>query len=352
MFHRGKQVAHRDRNAIYSKWFSDYDLVMSIEFEKRRLGTSEIHVTPVALGCWPIAGMTSLDVNDADSMKTLEAAIASGINFFDTAYAYGANGESERLIAQAVQGKRNEVVIATKCGLGWDASGDRVIDGRPATLHRHTNESLDRLAVDEVELLYLHAPDPDTPIQESAGAFREIMDAGKCRTVGVSNFNVEQLDAFHAICPISAIQPPYNMLQRHIEHDILPWAQAHGASVMIYWPLMKGLLAGKLTRDHVFQPGDGRAKYPMFQGEQWEKNQDFVDELRVIAKDSELTVAQLVVRWTIEQPGITAALCGAKRAYQIEESAAALRFALTPEQRTRIDRALEQRGEPDVRGAV
>ena len=322
------------------------------EIEKRQLGNSDIFVTPVAMGCWPITGMTSLNVNETDSMRTLHAALESGINFLDTAYAYGADGESETMIAKAIQGKRDDVVIATKCGLGWDKNIQRVLDGRPATLKQHMDESLKRLDASHVELLYLHAPDPKVPVSESAGALKEIAESGKARLIGVSNFSVEQLESFHAVCPISVIQPPYNMLQRQIESDIVPWAQQHGASIAVYWPLLKGLLAGKLARDHQFQPGDGRAKYPMFQGEEWQRNQDFVDALRQIASDHGRTVAQLVVRWTIEQPGITAALCGAKRAKQIEETAKALRFPLSAEEEKRINEAINRRGESKSRGAV
>lgn len=320
--------------------------------EYRQLGTSEIKVTPVALGCWPISGMTSLDVNETDSMKTLHAALECGINFFDTAFGYGANGESERMIARAIAGKREQLVIATKCGLGWDQNLQRVLDGRPQTLHRQFEESLRRLQVEHCDLLYLHAPDPHVPVTESAGALLEIMQSGKTRLVGVSNFSLQQIREFHNVCPISVIQPPYNMLQRQIEQDLIPWCQQHDVSLATYWPLMKGLLAGKLKRNHQFPPEDGRAKYPMFQGEQWQRNLDFVDELRTIAADGGITVAQLVVRWTIEQPGITAALCGAKRDYQIEETAHALHFQLSDQQRDRIDAALARRGAADVRGAV
>ncbi len=320
--------------------------------ERRSIGDTGIEVTPVALGCWPIAGMTSLEVNDKDSLATLHAAMDSGINFFDTAYCYGPDGESERLISQALGHRRDEVVIATKCGIHWDAAGERVIDGRPKTLRRECEESLRRLNTDWVELLYLHAPDPSTPVSESAGALKELMDEGKTRCVGVSNFDVGQLEEFHGACPISAHQPPYNMLQRQIEQDTLPWCREHDVAVIIYWPLMKGLLAGRLPRDYVFQPGDGRAKYPMFQGEEWQKNQDFLDRLREIADEIGKTVAQVVVNWTIHQSGITAALCGAKRAYQIEETAGAMGWKLTDDQLARINQALVERGTPIVKPAV
>lgn len=318
----------------------------------RKLGRTQIEVSAVALGCWPISGMTSLDVNERDSLATVRAAHEAGINFFDTAYCYGANGESERLIGRALAGVRDQVVIATKCGIHWDEKLERQIDGRPATLKRECEESLQRLGTDRVELLYLHAPDPKTPVSDSAGALKELMDAGKARAVGVSNFSLEQLGQFHRVCPISAFQPAYNMLQREIEADTLPWCQENDVSVVVYWPLMKGLLAGKLKRDHAFDPRDGRAKYPMFQGDEWQKNQDFVDELREIAADIGKTVAQLVVNWTIHQEGITSALCGAKRASQIKETAGAMDWQLNDAQLERIDRALQRRGHAKTRPAV
>jgi len=317
-----------------------------------KLGQTAIQVSPVAMGAWPISGMTSLKVNDADSLATLRAALDAGVNFFDSAYCYGAKGESSRLLAGAFGDRRDEIVIATKCGLHWNEDLKMTHDARPATLKRECEEELLRLDTDRVELLYLHAPDPDVPVEESAGALKDLLDEGKARAIGVSNFSVEQMEAFHKVCPITAAQPPYNMIMRGIEADVIPWCRDNGVSVCPYWPLMKGLLAGKLARDHVFDPKDGRAKYPMFQGEEWLKNQDLVDELREIAEEIGKSVSQVAINWTIHQPGITAALCGAKRAAQIEESAGAMGWELTTEQRAKIDEALERRGEPVSRAAA
>jgi aryl-alcohol dehydrogenase-like predicted oxidoreductase len=318
----------------------------------RRLGKSDIFVSPVALGCWPISGMTSLEVNDADSLQTIAACFDVGINFLDTAYCYGPHGESERLIAKALGNRRDEMVIATKGGAHWDANGQRVLDGRPDTLQRECEESLRRLNTDRVELLYLHAPDPMTPIAESAAGLRKLLDAGKTRAIGVSNCTISQIEEFQAVCPISAVQPPYNMLQREIEKDCIPWCQAHDVSVNVYWPLMKGLLTGKFRRDHVFDPRDGRKKYPMFQGDEWQKNFQFVEALGGIAKESGITTAQLVIHWTIHQPGITAALCGAKRRSQILETAQAMRLQLTEDQQQRIEAAIKLRGTPITKSAI
>jgi aryl-alcohol dehydrogenase-like predicted oxidoreductase len=317
----------------------------------RQLGKSDLFVTPVAMGCWPITGITSVDVNESDSLATLQAAFDSGINFFDTAYCYGFEGESERMIARVLGNHRDEIIIATKGGIHYE-QGKQARDGSPATLKRECEESLRRLQSDFVDVLYLHAPDPLVPIAESAGALRELLHAGKTRCIGVSNFTVDQLQEFNSICPLSVCQPHYNMLQREIEAAILPWCIENQVAIVCYWPLMKGLLAGKLSRDHVFAEQDGRKKYPMFQGTEWQKNHDFLDSLRPIAAECDKTLAQLVINWTVQQTGITSALCGAKRSAQIEDNAGAMSWSLTADQMQRIDTALKLRGPTVSRAAV
>ena len=308
------------------------------------------------MGCWPIAGVTSIDVDETNSLATLQAAFDAGVNFFDTAYCYGYDGESERMIARALGHRRDEIVIATKGGIHWetDASGKKTqtLDGSRKTLRAQCETSLQRLGTDRVELYYLHAPDPKTPIETSAGAIRELLDAGKIRSAGLSNASLEQLEAFASVCPLAAYQPHFNMLQREIEAAELPWCEAHDVSVMVYWPLMKGLLAGKLPRDHLFDPKDGRKKYPMFQGSEWQKNQDFLDQLRPIATELGKPLAEVVINWTIHRPGITAALCGAKRPAQIRENAAAMNWRLTAQQESAISQAIERRGPIVSRAAV
>lgn len=320
-------------------------------FDLREIGRSGIRVTPLSMGCWPIAGITSIDVNEASSLATLEAAVDAGINFFDSAYCYGYEGESEKMIARALGHRRDELVIATKGGIHYE-NRVQARDARPQTLIRECHESLSRLNTDRIDLYYLHAPDPGVPVSESAGAMKSLLDAGKIRSVGVSNFSLPQLQEFHAVCPISAYQPQYNMLQREIEASQLPWCLSHDVAVIVYWPLMKGLLAGKLPRDHQFDPRDGRRKYPMFSGAEWEKNQDFLDRLRPIAANCGVTLSQLVLNWTIQRPGITVAICGAKRPEQIRENAGALTWKLSPEQIATIDQAIADRGEIVSRAAV
>ena len=311
--------------------------------ELRSLGSSGFKIAPVALGCWPIAGVTTLGTTEADSIATIRAAFELGINHLDTAYVYGPNGESEKLIAKALGDRREEMVIATKCGIHFEGTA-MVNDARPEVLRRECEESLRRLQTDRVELLYLHAEDEKTPIAKSAEALRDLQAEGKTRSVGASNLNVAQLEEFQAVCPLAAVQLPFNMLQRDIEIEIVPWCQSRGIAVTVYWALMKGLLAGHLDRDKPLAEKDNRRKYPMYQDEEWQRNQDFVDRLREAAELTGHTVAQLVINWTIHQTGITAALCGAKRPEQIRETAAAMDWKLTSEQLQLIEAAIANRG--------
>ncbi len=294
-----------------------------------------------------MAGMPSPGANDEDSLATIRACFELGINHLDTAHCYGREGESEKLIAKALGERRDEMVIATKAGLSFDKNRELIYDGSPATLRRQCEESLVRLQTDRVELLYLHVPDEKVSLRESAGELKRLMDEGKTRSVGVSNVTLAQLEEFAAECPLAAFQPPYNMLQRQIEADTLPWCRRRGVAVLVYWPLLKGLLAGKLARDHVFAESDSRRKYPMFQGEEWRKNQDLLDRLREIALAAGHAVAELVINWTIQQPGITSALCGAKRPDQIRETAGGSGWRLSDQQLARIEQALKERGTPD-----
>src|SRR5215212_1809771 len=254
---------------------------------RRPLGNSGLMVSPVALGCWPIAGVTTIDVNDTDSIATIQKCFDVGINHLDTAHVYGPNGESENLIRQALGSRRDEMVIATKCGIHYE-NGDMITDNRPERLRLECDESLRRLGTDRVELLYLHGPDDKVPVAESAGALRGLMESGKALSIGVSNCTVEQMEEFHAVCPITATQMPYNMLQRGVEKQTIPWCRERNISVMVYWPLMKGLLAGKLPRGRELSEGDNRRNYPMYQGDELQKNQDFIDQLREVAASAVL----------------------------------------------------------------
>ncbi|MCP4476976.1 MAG: aldo/keto reductase [Planctomycetaceae bacterium] len=301
------------------------------ESGRRQIGTSGIYVSPVAFGTWPIAGMTSLEVNEIDSLETIRAAVDSGINFIDTAHCYGANGESEKLIGKAIAQDREQLVIASKGGIHWDQDVVRHYDGRPKTLIAQCEQSLDRMKVGVIDLYYLHAPDPNVSVSDSATAFNKLIESGKIRAVGVSNLDLTQIKAFNAVCPISAIQPPFNMLQQEICSEITPWCLANEVSIINYWPLMKGLLAGKIRRGHQFAAEDKRLTYSIFHGQPFESAQQLLDGLDKIAEKTGRSVAQIVINWTMNQPGITSSLCGGKRAWQIKETAGAMDWQLEPE---------------------
>ncbi len=303
----------------------------------RRLGTSDLWVSSVGFGCWPIAGISSLKVTDAWSVKTLQAAFDAGINFFDTAFSYGYDGEADRLLRIALSDRRDRVVLASKVGSHYDKDRRRSVDGRPTTLIDQAASILKRLDIEQLDLLYLHQPDPAVAIEESAGAVAEIIARGWARYAAVSNVNADQLVRFHATCPVVAVQPPFNMLQQNEWLAIRDVCAQHSISAVCYWVLMKGLLAGKLQRDHKFDPRDRRLTYDIYQGEQWERSQNFLDRLRGLSSELGCTVSQLVIAWTTQQPGITVALCGAKRPEQIEETARAMSLRLEDSVMKRVD---------------
>lgn len=328
----------------------------------RPLGSSPVSVGPLGLGCWPLAGMTRAGVTPEAAAATVRAAIELGITHLDTAYCYGEAGESERAIreALAVVGPtaRDAVVIAGKCGIHWepDASRDpprrQVLDGRPERIRAEVEESLVRLGTDRLDLLYLHAPDPAIPIEESAGELRRLLDCGKARAIGLSNATLDHLERFAAVCPLAACQMHFNLLQREIEREILPWCVQRGVAMVVYWPLMKGLLAGKMHRGQVFPVSDSRHKYPMFNGDEFAKNLGFVEALRPIAARLGVALPDLVLSWTAEQPGITSVLFGATSPEQVAENASALSCDLDDEARRAITAAITARGEVANRRAV
>ena len=320
--------------------------------QPRPLENSPVAVGPLGLGCWPLAGMTREGITPEAALATVAAAVDAGIMHLDTAYCYGEQGESERAIREGLRGRRDRVILAGKCGIHWEPGRTQCVDGRPTRLRREVDESLARLGTDRLDLLYLHAPDPTIPIEESAGALRGLLEAGKARAIGGSNMTVAQLERFSAECPLAACQMPYNMLQRGIEDAILPWCRRNQVAMVVYWPLMKGLLAGRMHRGRVFSASDSRHKYPMFNGAEFERNLDFVDALRPIAARLQCDLPDLVLAWTAEQDGITSVLFGATSPDQVLANARALACDLDDEARAAIRLAIAERGPVAGRRAV
>lgn len=319
----------------------------------RPLGRSAVTVGPLGLGCWPLAGMTREGITHATAVATVTAAIEAGVNHLDTAYCYGEHGESERAIAEAIASiPRDRVVIAGKCGIHWESGRRQRVDGRPERIRMEVEKSLQRLGTDYLDLLYLHAPDPEVPLEASAAELARLYAAGKARAIGVSNVSVEQLALFATACPTAACQLHYNMLQREIEAGPLAWCHQNGVAMIVYWPLMKGLLAGRMHRTLRFPASDSRHKYPMFNGEEFQRNLDFVDALRPVAERLGCPLPDLVLAWTAEQPGITSVLFGATSPQQAIENAQALSCDLDEEARVAIRAAIDARGPVAGRRAV
>jgi methylglyoxal reductase len=288
--------------------------------------------------------MTRAGVTRQAAIETVSAAIDHGITHLDTAYCYGEHGESEKAIAQAIKGRQNEVTIASKCGIHWQAGKKQAIDGRPDTIIREVKESLARLQLDRLDLLYLHTPDSNIPIQESAGALRRLLDEGTVRAVGLSNGNAEECRLFSEICPLTACQRHFNMLQQEIRSVLLPYCQSKQIAMVTYWPLMKGLLTGKMKRNQVFSKTDSRHKYPMFRGEEFQKNLDFVKTIQSLATQQNMSLVSLVLAWTMAQKGITTVLFGATSAKQVAANAQALTCHLNDNIIVAINEAIQQRG--------
>lgn len=284
-----------------------------------------------------MAGVSSLGVNDADSLATIHAALDAGINFFDTAYSYGYDGQADLLLAQVLRQRGAEMIVASKVGTHYDAQQRQVVDGRPATLLEHARRGCQRLGLERLDVIYLHTVDPQVPIAESAGAIAEIVKQGLARYAGVSNVDAQQLATFTADCPVIVVQPPFNMLQTEKVQAILPQCVDQQIAIAAYWVLMKGVLAGRMSREHQFDATDRRLNYPIYQGAAWQRTHDVLDRLHRLAADVNCTVAQLVIAWTLAQPGLTVALCGAKRPQQIQESAGAMQVELSHDALEQID---------------
>lgn len=288
------------------------------------------------LGLWPIAGVTTMGVTDQDAITTIEIAIENGITTFDSAYGYGLIGESDRYLGRVLSNGSNpdRFHVIGKVGQRY-VDGQRVIDGRPETLRRDAEESLTRIGIQRFGTLMLHCIDEQTPVQDSATALQEFKDAGLADRIGVCNASREQRALFSAAADCEAIQCPLNLLQQDNLSGVIADAAEHGCDVLVYWTLMKGLLAGKIGRDHVFADGDSRPGYPIFQGKARERAHRVVDGLKLLSNQWGMSVAALSTSWALSQRGVSGVLVGARRPDQVREIARAC--VLTSEQLESID---------------
>jgi aryl-alcohol dehydrogenase-like predicted oxidoreductase len=323
--------------------------------EKRKLGKSPVEVTPIAMGAWAIGGWMWGGAEKKESLRAVHACRDLGITTIDTAPIYGF-GLSELIVGEAIRGNRAQYEILTKCGMRWEGtSGEYYFttqdnDGKTRDIYKYSGkqslireceESLQRLGTDYIDLFQIHWPDNTTPIEEAMEAFQVLLEQGKIRAAGVSNYSLEQMKTAAGAVTLSSNQVPYSMVKRDIEQDIVPWCLSNDCSILAYSPLQRGLLTGKITPDYTFSPGDTRPDTPHFQRENLIKTNRFLDELKPLAREKGATLSQLVIQWTLQQPGITVALVGARTDVQVKENAGALQVNLAAEELGMINRKLD-----------
>jgi len=321
---------------------------MSPEQLTRSIGSSGVEASAVGLGTWAIGGWMWGGTDEKRSIEAIRSSIDAGISLIDTAPAYG-QGLSEEIVGKAVAGRRDEVVLATKCGLVWHTQkGSHFFDydGRP--VHRYlgrdsivyeVEQSLKRLQTDRIDLYITHWQDPTTSIEETMQALEALKAEGKIRSIGASNVSPEDLEAYVAAGQLDAVQERYSMVKREIEQTLLPICVRHHVSAISYSSLALGLLTGSIGPDRVFEGDDQRKDNPLFSTGNRERVARLMGDLDPIAEIHGATRAQIVIAWTLQQPGITFALCGARDARQAVENAQAGRIRLSREEIKTMDEA-------------
>lgn len=311
--------------------------------QQRPLGTSGIYVSPIALGCWAMGGAEESwgQVDDNESIAAIHQALDDGINLIDTAPIYGL-GHSEKIVGRAIAGRRDKVVLATKVGLLFPRNGReqprRCL--KPDSVRQEVEQSLRRLRSDYIDLLQCHWPDPDTPISETMDALQGLLRQGKIRAIGVSNFSCEQLTDARQHGSVHCLQLPFSIVQPRAAEDLIPYCRKHDIGVVSYSPLAKGLLTGKFSPESKFE--GIRSRDPEFLGQRFERNLRVVESLRPIARKYNVSVAQLAINWIVAEPGMTAAIVGAKRPSQVQENLGGAGWTLTDEDRDRINQLIHE----------
>jgi aryl-alcohol dehydrogenase-like predicted oxidoreductase len=313
----------------------------------RTLGNSDLQLTPIGFGAWAIGGgnweFAWGPQDDDESVAAIHRALELGINWIDTAAIYGL-GHSEEIVGRAVKtwpGTRP--LVFTKCSMRWHADRSIYRSLKAASLAEEVEGSLRRLGVETIDLYQIHWPNPDEEIEEGWEALARLKEQGKVRWLGVSNFNVTQMERAQKIAPITSLQPPYSMLRRAIEAEILPFAQAHGIGVINYSPMVSGLLTGAMTAERVaaFPPDDWRRKAVEFNEPRLSRNLRLVDLLREIGRAHQVGPGVVAVAWTLHHPAITAAIVGGRSGKQVEGVTPALGFRLSEGEFARINAFLE-----------
>ena len=317
----------------------------------REIGNSGIKASAVGLGTWAIGGWMWGGTDENAAVDAIQASIDEGITLIDTAPAYGM-GRSEEIVGRAIAGRRDQIVLATKCGLVWHTQqGNHFFDQQDKPVHRYLGkdsiiheleQSLKLLGTEYIDLYITHWQDPTTPIAETMEALEQLKKDGKIRAIGASNTSVDDLDAYVVAGQLDCLQEEYSMVKRGVEDTLLPTCVKNGVSMLSYSSLALGLLSGKIGPDRVFNGDDLRNDNPLFSMENRQKIANLMDEIAAVCAEHNATSAQTIIAWTLQQPGITFSLCGARNPAQAKENANAGRITLSQDDITKINTAAKK----------
>jgi aryl-alcohol dehydrogenase-like predicted oxidoreductase len=322
----------------------------------RKLGQTDLNLSAITFGAWAAGGWMWGGNESNDAIKAIEAAFDEGVNAIDTAPIYG-QGFSEEVVGEAVMGlPRDQVYLLTKFGMRWDlAKGDFAMKsknnfGKDIDIYKYAGaesvikeceDSLRRLRTDYIDLYQIHWPDSTTPIEETFKAVDKLIKDGKVRYAGVCNYNVSQMAEAEKYVRLASNQVPFSMLRREIEKETVPYCLEHEKGILAYSPMDRGLLTGKMKPGQEFSKGDHRKNLWQFKDENIKRTNEFLQRIKPLADEKGLTLGQLVLLWTIEQPGITIALAGARNAEQAVQNARAMRASLSKDEVEKISGELE-----------
>lgn len=315
------------------------------QMQTRRLGHTDLEITPIGFGAWAIGGNGWKfgwgPQDDTDSIAAIHEALDSGINWIDTAAVYGL-GRSEEVVARALDGLAHRPYVFTKCERVWNEQREVGKCLKADSVRKECEASLRRLKVDVIDLYQIHWPEPDEDVEEGWSTVAELQREGKVRWIGVSNFNVAQLQRAAAIAPIASLQPPYSLVNPAIESEILPYCAANDIGVIAYSPMASGLLTGTMTRERIanLPQDDWRRNNRNYQEPLLTRNLQLVDLLRDLGTPTGRSPGQIAVAWALRQPAVAGAIVGARRQGQIREIVAAADLPLTPSQTATIEQFL------------
>ncbi|MGZ9033884.1 MAG: aldo/keto reductase [Rhodospirillales bacterium] len=311
--------------------------------ETIKLAGIELEASRIGFGTWALGGWMWGGADDDASMRTLLAAIEKGVNLIDTAPVYGF-GRSEELVGRTLAdaGLRDQVVLSTKAGIDW--RGEQPFrNASQGRIEREVEDSLRRLRTEWIDIYFVHWPDPLTPYSETAAAMHNLLKSGKIRSIGVSNFSPTQMDALRELSPLHVAQPPYNLFERGIEADVLPYCRDNGVATLTYGAICRGLLSGRMTAETTFEKGDLRRVDPKFRTPRYRQYLAAVSRLDKLAEERfGKRVIHLALRWVLDQPGVSVALWGARHPGQLTPIDGALGWSLDEETMAEIDRIVAE----------